>query len=385
MHCCRRLIARAVVAPAAGSAAAAIADGEAPINQCPPGGAAVIAALAQLLDRPVLPLNPAHGVERPPLVAWIDESRCIGCARVLLPCPGGRHRRRLQVHAHRPRRTLHGVRIVPAAPAPSIASEMRPGPDPVADQARINLQRFDAHTARLLQRDGERRRQLEAKKAAAPGRGTLAERGKAARHICAVARRQSGAAHRIAVSIAVRAPGRGDPLGAGDRQEREQGHGGVVSSRRHAGCPAGVGGRRPLASYIKSIGLYNSKAKNIRRDLPLSAGASWRHGARIARGTRALFPGVVVKTATVILNTAFGEPTIAVDTHIFRVANRTGLAPGKTVRAVEEKLLKFVPAEFLQDAHHWADLARPLYLQGAQPGLSDLPHRGPMRVSSQNP
>jgi endonuclease-3 len=64
-------------------------------------------------------------------------------------------------------------------------------------------------------------------------------------------------------------------------------------------------------------------------------------------------PGVGRKTANVILNTAFGEPTIAVDTHIFRVANRTGLAPGKTVRVVEEKLLKFVPPEFLQDAHHW--------------------------------
>jgi endonuclease-3 len=107
-----------------------------------------------------------------------------------------------------------------------------------------------------------------------------------------------------------------------------------------------------LSSYIKSIGLYNGKAKNI---IATSALLIERHGGAVPASREELerLPGVGRKTANVILNTAFGEPTIAVDTHIFRVANRTGLAPGKTVRVVEEKLLKFVPPEFIQDAHHW--------------------------------
>ena len=107
-----------------------------------------------------------------------------------------------------------------------------------------------------------------------------------------------------------------------------------------------------LSPYIKSIGLYNGKARNI---IATSRDLLERHGGEVPRSREELerLPGVGRKTANVILNTAFGEPTMAVDTHIFRVANRTGLAPGKTVRVVEEKLLKFVPPEFLQDAHHW--------------------------------
>ena len=107
-----------------------------------------------------------------------------------------------------------------------------------------------------------------------------------------------------------------------------------------------------LSPYIKSIGLYNSKAKNI---IATSRLLLERHSGAVPESRRELelLPGVGRKTANVILNTAFGEATIAVDTHIFRVANRTGLAPGKTVRAVEEKLLKFVPPEFRQGAHHW--------------------------------
>ena len=107
-----------------------------------------------------------------------------------------------------------------------------------------------------------------------------------------------------------------------------------------------------LSAYIKSIGLYNGKAKNIVATCRLLLE---RHGGEVPRTREALeqLPGVGRKTANVILNTAFGQPTIAVDTHIFRVANRTGLARGKTVRAVEEKLLKLVPPEFLRDAHHW--------------------------------
>ena len=107
-----------------------------------------------------------------------------------------------------------------------------------------------------------------------------------------------------------------------------------------------------LSAYIKSIGLYNNKAKNIIATCRLLLE---RHGGTVPASREELerLPGVGRKTANVILNTAFGEATIAVDTHIFRVANRTGLAPGKTVREVEEKLLKFTPPEFLKDAHHW--------------------------------
>jgi endonuclease-3 len=107
-----------------------------------------------------------------------------------------------------------------------------------------------------------------------------------------------------------------------------------------------------LSTYIKTIGLYNAKAKNIIATCKLLIE---QHGSEVPRSREALeaLPGVGRKTANVILNTAFGEPTIAVDTHIFRVANRTGLAPGKTVRAVEDGLIKAVPDEFKHDAHHW--------------------------------
>ena len=107
-----------------------------------------------------------------------------------------------------------------------------------------------------------------------------------------------------------------------------------------------------LERYIKSIGLYRTKAKNIIATCQLLLE---RHGGEVPRTREALeqLPGVGRKTANVILNVAFGQPTIAVDTHIFRVANRIGLAPGKDVLAVEQKLLKFVPDEFKRHAHHW--------------------------------
>ena len=121
-----------------------------------------------------------------------------------------------------------------------------------------------------------------------------------------------------------------------------------------AGTPQAilVLGEAKLKSYISTIGLFNGKAKNI---LATCALLVERHGGEVPRSRAELeaLPGVGRKTANVILNTAFGEPTIAVDTHIFRVANRTGIASGKNVRAVEDKLEKVVPAEFKQDAHHW--------------------------------
>jgi endonuclease-3 len=111
-------------------------------------------------------------------------------------------------------------------------------------------------------------------------------------------------------------------------------------------------GEEKLKSFISSIGLYNAKAANV---IAMCRMLIERHDGEVPRDREALeaLPGVGRKTANVVLNTAFGEATIAVDTHIFRVANRTGLAPGKTVRAVEDKLMKVVPPEYRLDAHHW--------------------------------
>jgi endonuclease III len=111
-------------------------------------------------------------------------------------------------------------------------------------------------------------------------------------------------------------------------------------------------GEDGLKHYIKTIGLYNSKAKNILATCRLLTD---KHGGCVPRERAALeaLPGVGRKTANVILNSAFGQKTVAVDTHVFRVANRTRIAPGKTVREVEDKLLKFIPDEFKPNAHHW--------------------------------
>lgn len=123
---------------------------------------------------------------------------------------------------------------------------------------------------------------------------------------------------------------------------------------RKANTPAhilklGVDG---VKEYIKTIGLYNNKAKNL---IAMCEILLDKHEGEVPRDREALeaLPGVGRKTANVILNTAFGEPTIAVDTHIFRVSNRTGLAPGKNVDEVEKRLLKFVHDDFKLDAHHW--------------------------------
>lgn len=111
-------------------------------------------------------------------------------------------------------------------------------------------------------------------------------------------------------------------------------------------------GEDGLKEYIKTIGLFNSKACNIIKTCRILID---QYDSQVPEDRKALeaLPGVGRKTANVVLNTAFGHPTMAVDTHIFRVANRTGIAKGKTVLEVEKKLLKFIPKEFLQDAHHW--------------------------------
>lgn len=129
-------------------------------------------------------------------------------------------------------------------------------------------------------------------------------------------------------------------------------------------------GEKRLAQYIKTIGLYNTKAKNIIKTCQILLE---QHNSKVPEDRAALeaLPGVGRKTANVILNTAFGHPTIAVDTHIFRVSNRTGIAPGKNVLEVEKKLLKFVPDAFKKDAHHWLILHGRYTCKARKPECSD--------------
>ncbi len=111
-------------------------------------------------------------------------------------------------------------------------------------------------------------------------------------------------------------------------------------------------GEEGVAAHIRTIGLYRNKAKNV---VALSRQLLERHGGEVPHSREALeaLPGVGRKTANVVLNTVFGDPVMAVDTHIFRLANRTGLAPGKNVNEVEQALLRRVPKDYLKDAHHW--------------------------------
>jgi endonuclease-3 len=131
-------------------------------------------------------------------------------------------------------------------------------------------------------------------------------------------------------------------------------------------------GVKGLTPYIKTIGLFNSKAKHI---IATCEALVTRHAGQVPDTRDALeaLPGVGRKTANVVLNTAFGQPTIAVDTHLFRVANRIGLAPGKTVRAVEDKLIKFVPPEYRKDAHHWLILLGRYVCKARAPACPQCP------------
>jgi endonuclease-3 len=139
-----------------------------------------------------------------------------------------------------------------------------------------------------------------------------------------------------------------------------------VASTPTAVLALGIDGLTP---YIRTIGLYNSKARNIIKTCQALVD---QHGGEVPRDRAALeaLPGVGRKTANVVLNTAFGEPTIAVDTHVFRVANRTRIAPGRNVRDVEDKLVKVVPDEFKGSAHHW------LILHGRYVCTARKPHCG---------
>ena len=132
-------------------------------------------------------------------------------------------------------------------------------------------------------------------------------------------------------------------------------------------------GEEKLRDTIKTIGLYRNKAKNV---IALSQRLVEHHGSKVPQSREALeaLPGVGRKTANVVLNVAFGEPTIAVDTHIFRLGNRTGLAPGKTPLEVEKKLERIVPKAYLRDAHHW------LILHGRYVCKARTPNCGPCIV-----
>jgi Na+-translocating ferredoxin:NAD+ oxidoreductase subunit B len=143
--------------------AAAIADGQAEINQCPPGGAATIQALAELLQRPALALNPQNGIEGPVKAAWIDESRCIGCARCLAPCPvdaivGAQK----FVHTVIAERCTGCELCLPPCPVDCIV--MKPHPEPQAIEPGLNRQRYNDHVLRLAQETAQRQRELQAKK-----------------------------------------------------------------------------------------------------------------------------------------------------------------------------------------------------------------------------
>lgn len=142
-----------------------------------------------------------------------------------------------------------------------------------------------------------------------------------------------------------------------------------VANTPEAILDLGVDGLKP---YIRTIGLYNSKAENIIK----TCGILLReHAGDVPRTREALekLPGVGRKTANVVLNTAFGEPTIAVDTHIFRVSNRTGIAPGKTPLEVEKRLLRLTPDEFKKDAHHWLILHGRYVCKARKPLCGDCP------------
>jgi len=149
--------------------AKAIASGAAAINQCPPGGAATILALAVHLGREVLPLNPANGVEAAPQVAWIDESRCIGCAKCLPPCPVD-----AIVGAAKYLHTVLADRCTGCelciAPCPVDCIVMRPAPAPTGDQPTLNRARYQGHVERLERRTAARRRELDVKKASLTAR-----------------------------------------------------------------------------------------------------------------------------------------------------------------------------------------------------------------------
>ena len=209
------------------------------------------------------------------------------------------------------------------------------------------------------------------------------ESAEAPRDLRALARRQSASDVRARAPDAVRAAGRRRALGAGDRQGRQQGDGEALSRRQHAGGDRRSSASRdsfPTCSRSASFATRRRTSSRCRRSCCAST------AARCPRDREALekLPGVGRKTANVVLNVAFGEPTIAVDTHIFRVANRTGLAPGKTPEEVEQKLLKFVPDEFKPHAHHWLILHGRYVCVARSPKCPRVPDPRSLRIPAED-
>src|SRR5258706_879533 len=263
--------------------------------------------------------------------------------------PGRRHRRRAGLYAHGGRRLVHRLRALRGA---------LPG----------RLHRHGA-AARRMEREAQacRRRAWSSATAAPRGaRSALARRRRAQDHPGGAPRPKMNPAKRRKIYERLRAanPHPSTELKYGtpfellvavvlSAQATDKSVN-LASARLFPATPEkmvklGVAG---LEGYIKSIGLYRTKAKNV---VALSQLLLDKHCGAVPQNREALeaLPGVGRKTANVVLNTAFGQPTIAVDTHIFRVANRTGLAPGKDPREVEDRLAQFTPPEFLQNAHHW--------------------------------
>ncbi len=343
--------------------AEAIASGEAQINQCPPGGSVTIRALATLLHREPLPLNPANGVEGPALVAQIDESRCIGCAKCLPPRPVdaivGMRRQMHTVVAE----LCTGCELC-VAPCPVDCIVMIPR----AALARAVRRADRRRQSRALRRAQRAARAGRAAPACSPNASRQRERaswpatgssppGRTMNpaRIRAIYRRLKEANPEPVTELEYSTPFEllvAVMLSAHTTDKSVNG-----ATRKLypvANTPAAILalGEEGVKPYLKTVGLYNAKSKNLielcRRILEL-------HGGEVPNDREALesLPGVGRKTANVILNIVFGHTTIAVDTHIFRVANRTGIAPGKNPRLVEDELNEVTPEEYKHNAHHW--------------------------------
>ena len=182
---------------------------------------------------------------------------------------------------------------------------------------------------------------------------------------------------------AVRTADRRAAVGPGHRRRRQQGHAQAVPGGQHAGRDPGAGRRRTEALHPDHRPVPH-QGEERDRHLPDPDRTARRRSAARPREALEALPGVGRKTANVVLNTAFGEPTIAVDTHIFRVSNRTGIAPGKNVDVVEQKLLKFVPQGIPARRPPLADPARPLHLHRAQAAMLELHDRRPVRIQGQD-
>ena len=326
--------------------AEALAAGRGRLNQCPPGGAALIAQLAALLGRAAAAARPGLRREAPPRVAWIDRGACIGCARCLPPCPVD-----AIIGA---RRQLHtviastGARAANCAcrPARWTASAWCRGRRRPAPGARRHRGRYRAHGASA--RSAARRARGELRAEAAQRSCRRAKTHHDARGAPALLRRaargQSGSRAReleygtpfqLLVAVILSAQATDKSVNAATRR--------AVPRRADARGDAGARPRRPEAAHPHDRPVQLQGEAHPRDLAGCCSNATAARCPASARRWRRC-PGSGRKTANVVLNTAFGEPTIAVDTHIFRVANRTGLAPGKTPRAVEDRLLAVTPA-----------------------------------------